>query len=139
VWWGWHDGATAQRAAKIGANWWFAPLAVCVDHYRELREIADGDEVLGESWWPSTWFPVVIGDCALACDTHVAPGAPTPIRAWYLEDGAPSAVSLPSLGVLVETWTDVLRAGAWQYHTEMGGALVHPEHLPDRGWPRYLP
>jgi hypothetical protein len=95
--------------------------------------------VLGESWWPSTWFPVVIGDCALACDTHVAPGAPTPIRAWYLEDGAPSEVSLPSLGVLVETWTDVLRAGAWQYHTEMGGALVHPEHLPDRGWPRYLP
>lgn len=139
VWWGWHDGATAAGPATIGPGWWFAPLATCVDSYRELRDIATQPDLHGIEWWPPTWFPIVQGGWALACDTDVAPDQPTPIRAWYLEDGAPREPSLRSLGALIEMWIDVLRAGAWQYHPEIGGALEHPEHLPQGRRPFGLP
>ena len=139
LWWGWHDGASAEGPSKIGANWWFAPLSACVDACLELREIAAADEFLGEDWWPSGWFPIALGDWALACDTVVAPGEPTPIKTWNLEDVVPSEPSLPSLGALIEMWTDVLLAGAWQYDAVKGTGLVYPEHLPDRDWPFGLP
>lgn len=134
IWWGWHDGVSADVLPGYGRTiggpgFQFLPLKEAVAVYVRWRKLAGelaGDFVgdprvqLADQdyWWPPSWFPITSasnGD-TVACDCSVAEGDPTPIRVIVAEEmGADREPAVDSFGQMIDWWIEALDLGAWRY------------------------
>lgn len=127
VWFGWHNGTLPTTDDMDVERWFglgraFVPLQEAISDYEVRLSIAETAcedfDVAPSCYWNRSWFPVVGGEIALACDCSVARGAPTPIRAMDFHTMKPeefAVVRAPSFGEMVERWIAAYEEGLWTY------------------------
>jgi hypothetical protein len=133
-WWGWHDGAAADRAgagcAELGPGRPFLPLSVAVRVSMEiqdvLRQIWDG--TLGPDWRPGyismdgTELPPVM-------NAGVGNDEPVPVRAFVFDGPDAATPGTRSIGELVDLWIRAIDAGAWLYNRDRKNWDYHLERV----------
>lgn len=127
LWWGWHNGADPKRGSDlIGGENAFISVEQAVSGYREeFDELEEEEEHLLQWVWSARpWLRI---ECT--------PASPDTGQIWADPFGEEFQLVLPSLGDLVELWTDAVDRGLFLYNlsgpfpTDIASELVDPQDV----------